>query len=179
MRLFLLFLFFFTLAFSEELDDFYGYYKSKDFGQSCEIGGRIFYDYRFDENFVQAYGFACLAVDNIGMIANVPRYLKKTKESRQNASYFSLIMTQKKLIYQAIIDELDLKGLSFPKTDHVLSKVFEKLSSGDYTKEGTTYILSFQNGYVIKVDKIFDGEIYKVIINEYKNNSVIKKHLYW
>ncbi|MCV6606636.1 MAG: hypothetical protein OIF32_00355 [Campylobacterales bacterium] len=179
MRALLLLLFFIGLLQGDDKKSFFNFYTEKEYEKSCQLGGKIFYKNRHDENFVQAFGFSCLNVDNIGMIANVPRYLKKTEKTRRNASYFSVIITGKKLLYQGIVDEVDMTGINLPKTDHIISKVFGKLAKKDYTRSGTTYIFNFGKRKVVKVDKLLDKDTYKVIVNEYENNQLKRKHLYW
>lgn len=177
----ILILFFIASSFviAGDREDLTELYKTGEYKKACILGGKILYENRFDESLVQAYGFSCLEVDYIDMVSNVPRFLKRTPKSRMNASYFATIIAQKKLLYQAVVDDYDITGLVFPKTDHIISKVFRKFVRKDYRRESDKYIFDFAGGSVVKMEKTLDGDLYKLIINEYQDGSVVKKHLYW
>ena len=129
-----------------------------------------------DENILSMIGDACAKVDHINPLAHVIRGLISTPEFRENGSYFATLVLQKKLIYQFMNDGIDLTSLRLPRSDHILSVVFENLAKGSYTKE--------ESKIVIKVDsKVFrvwitDTKKRVVVIDVYKNDKKIRTHRY-
>jgi hypothetical protein len=68
-------------------------------------------------------------------------------------------------------DNYPLEGFSFPKSDYILSVVFEALVNGNYQRVGNVYMI--KNGdEVLNVFKKGD----KVFVNEVKNGKIVKEH---
>ena len=73
-------------------------------------------------------------------------------------------------------DGIDLKNLRLPRSEHVLSIVFENLATKNYTKE--------DNKIIIKTDSkeyrvwISDAKKKVVNIEEYRDSKKIKTHWY-
>jgi len=60
-----------------------------------------------------------------------------TKDARANASYFSTILLQKKLLFQALVDKVSLNDLHLPHTNFIVSKLFSSFVKKEYSlKEG-------------------------------------------
>ncbi len=128
------------------------------------------------------YGLSCLNADHIDRLA-VPMISLRydSKAQRVNASYFATILLQKKLLIHALIDHVDLSNLSLPKTDYLLSKVFELYSQKAYTKHGYKYHLhpneDKETTYVLYL--LGDPKKGKLVIEERHHNRLIKTHRYW
>ncbi len=58
---------------------------------------KVYKSYLQNEQFLTLYGLNCLETNDIDEIAKPMVLLKKSKESRQNASYFGTILLQKRL----------------------------------------------------------------------------------
>lgn len=159
--------------------DMFKFYKQENYLEACNIGMRNFKQFNNDEEFVSLYGFSCLKSDYIDRLATPITKLKFTKEARLNGSYFSIILMQKKLLYHAMIDNLDLSEFNFPTTDHILSKVFDHYAKTKERKDlylfednddkNITYKLYLQKG----------NTLHKIVIEELHNSQVVKKHMYW
>ncbi|MGM0624057.1 MAG: hypothetical protein ACQESH_08590, partial [Campylobacterota bacterium] len=131
-----------SVLLSYSLEEFYKDYKEEKYDYACKKGVTIFSQNRQDENYLTIYSFACLKSDMIDRLAVPITGLRESKEARANASYFSAVLLQKKLLYHAVIDGTDIKGLNFPTTEFVLSRIFDMYVDEDYTKKDETYHFS-------------------------------------
>ena len=88
---------------------------------------------------------------------------------------------QKKLLYYSLVDGYDISNIKIPTTDLVLSKVFELYRKSKKNKQQTFYTFKDPKSknvtYRLYLEKI-DNKL-KIIIEEYNNNILIKKHIYW
>jgi hypothetical protein len=156
-------------------------FQKKDYEEVCNIGFKNFNKYKLDDEYLSLYGLGCLYSDHIDRVAIPSILLKNTKEARANAAYFSTILMQKKLLYYSLVDGYDISNIKIPTTDLVLSKVFELYRKSKKNKQQTFY--TFQDPksknvtYRLYLEKI-DNKL-KIIIEEYNNNILIKKHIYW
>lgn len=167
-----------STLFSYSLQEFYSDYKKGSFLQACKKGVGIFNKYKNDEEYLTVYSFACLKSDMIDRLAVPITGLRGSKEARANASYFSAILLQKKLLYHAVVDGVDISGLNFPTTDFVLSKVFDLYSQNKFTKEDDIYSLKDgQKHYKMYI--VEDKRFKKLMIDEYIGQKLIKTHSYF
>jgi hypothetical protein len=88
---------------------------------------------------------------------------------------------QKKLLMHALSDHYDLKPIKLPTTEYVLSTVFDLYSSDTNTKERRRYNYNDPKDtnkmYRLYVTK--SGTSPKMIIEEYYNKKMTKRHIYW
>jgi hypothetical protein len=89
-------------------------------------------------------------------------YLKHTTIGRRNAVYFLVVFNEKKLLYSFLFDNFDISNYDFPKTDYILSVVFEAIKNKRYKKLGEIYLIKNKDN-IIKMYKKND----KMIIEEY------------
>lgn len=164
--------------FSYSLQEFYADYKEGNFLQACKKGVGIFNRYKNDEDYLTVYSFACLKSDMIDRLAVPITGLRGSEEARANASYFSAILLQKKLLYHSVVDGVDITGLNLPTTDFILSKIFDMYSQGEFTKKDDVY--SFQDGdKSYKMYVLQDKRFKKLMIDEYIGQKLIKTHSYF
>lgn len=156
-------------------------YQNKQYKKVCNIGFNHFQKYKKDEEFVSLYAFGCLNADYIDRLTLPITTLKFSKEARANSAYFAVILMQKKLLYHALIDGYDLSKYVLPSTDYVLSKVFDL-----YTKLGKHQPRAFylfkdptdtKLSYKLYISK--DYRTNKMIIEEYYDTIMLKRHIYW
>jgi len=151
-------------------------YEVKNYEKVCLQGGALLFNNEKNENILVAIGDACAKVDAINPLGNVVKNLVSTEEYRESGSYFATLVLQKKLIYQFMHDGINLKELKLPRTDHVLSKVFESLSQGHYEiVDKKVQIMTPEVDYLLY---LVGEEPKKVYIDEYKNGKLIKRHWY-
>ncbi len=180
MRLLIL-LFLLTNIYADVKQEMFGLYQNKKYEQVCTMGFDNFGKYKRDEEFVSLYAFACLNSDYIDRLAVPTAVLKFTEEARANSAYFSVILMQKKLLYHSLLDGYELSELKLPTTDYVLSKVFDL-----YTKLGKHEKRAFylfedpkDKKLTYKLYLAKDYKITKMVIEEFYDTMLIKRHIYW
>ncbi|HUH43365.1 MAG TPA: hypothetical protein VLZ29_09610 [Sulfurimonas sp.] len=156
-------------------------YQNKNFEEACNVGFKNFFDNSRDEEYVSLYSLACLNIDYIDRLYISLTALKYSKEARANAAYFSTILLQKKLLYHAMIDDYDISNLILPKTDYVLSKVFDLYVKNTKGEKKEFYFFDDENDATLKYKLyvIKENSTYKVVVEEFYNSISIKKHIYW
>jgi len=100
-------------------------YQQGSYLKACNLGFQGLSNYPDDEAYISLYAFSCLKADIIDRLAIPVIKLNQTKEARSNASYFSVILMQKKLLMQALYDNKQIKNVKFPTSSYLLSKVFD------------------------------------------------------
>lgn len=167
--------------FANVKQDMFDLYQNKKYKEVCRIGFNNFYKNKKDEEFISIYAFACLYADYIDRLAVPITMLKFSKTARSNAAYFSVILMQKKLLYHSLIDNYNLSTLKLPTTDYVLSKVFELYSKIGKHKPRAFYLLQDPDDkkltyklYIMKSNKLN-----KIVIEEFYDTIILKKHVYW
>jgi hypothetical protein len=107
-------------------------FQDKNFILVCREGMKKFNQKKNDEDFLSMVGVACAEIDYINPLGILQKALKSTLSGRNNASYFSTLILQKKLIYQFMIDDIELGYLRLPDTNHILSVIFKNLVMKKY-----------------------------------------------
>jgi len=161
--------------------DIYKLYQSAKFDKACQSGETLLDQYKTDEEFISLYAFSCLNADQLDKLALPLTYLKKTPESRANAAYFAVILMQKKLLMHALADQYDLKPIKLPTTEYVLSTVFDLYTNDTAQKNRRRYNYIDPNdptkSYRLFITKGTSAP--KMIIEEYVNKEMTKRHIYW
>lgn len=152
-------------------------YQNKHYQKVCGLWAELIVADEKDENIFTAVGDACAKEDAISSLCNVIRHLVSTKEHRESASYFATLVLQKKLIYQFMLDGINLQDLRLPKTDHVLSRVFEELARGNYVIENDKKVM-IQTGSMKYVLWLENQKPQKMYVDEMKEAKLIKRHWY-
>lgn len=161
------------------IDSLINSFQKKDFKIVCQDGMKKFNSGNSDEDFLGMVGVACAEIDYINPLAILQKVLRKTKSGRTNASYFATLILQKKLLYQFMLDDIDLGYLRVPDTNHILSIVFKHLILGNYETLSTSpKKLEIKDGD--RTIKIFtlNANPKKVIVDIYKNGKKVKRHWY-
>jgi hypothetical protein len=102
----------------------YQLYQKGDYSASCNLGLQHFKQLESNEAYVSLYAFSCLKADQIDRLNDPIMTLNQTKESRSNASFFALLVLQKKLLTQSLLDNYAIKSLKLPSSSHLISKLF-------------------------------------------------------
>lgn len=119
----------FFLLFSGSLnagitEKLFEFYQNGMYTRGCAAGLKYFPAHQEEETYVSIYAFSCLKADQIDALLLPMSVLNQTSEARANASYFALIVMQKKLLLQALYDNKPITNLKFPSSSHLLSKLF-------------------------------------------------------
>jgi hypothetical protein len=149
---------------ASNLSTLYKFYEKQAYDKACDYAVKHFNKKRNrnSEQYMTLYGLSCLETDNIHRIATPMLRLKSTKAARANATYFSTILLQKTLLFQALVDDVSLSDLHLPRTNFIVSKIFKLFLNKEYEKKGDVYIF--------KDEKKKDRE-YRLYIQEEKNKK--------
>lgn len=154
-------------------------YQKGAYSQSCAIGAKNLKLIQENEVHTSLYAFSCLNADQIDQLNTPIKILTQSPEARANASYFSLLIMQKKLLIQALYDGYPLKQLKLPASSHLLSRVFDfyckNPQASNPIKEYTDTSNPRQSYklYTIQVDMIKT-----FAIDEYYDKILTKHHIY-
>lgn len=154
-------------------------YQKGSYIEACTLGSQNLKQIQQNEAQLSLYAFACLNADQIDNLNTPIKILNQTSESRANASYFSLLVLQKKLLIQSLYDNYPLKSLKLPTSPNLLSKVFDfycqNQQAASTFKEYTDKINPRQTYslYTIQV-----GANKTFAIDEYYDKILTKHHVY-
>jgi hypothetical protein len=169
----------FNLYAAVSLDTIRQWYDQKEYEKVCSYEITAIYEkFSDNEEFVNMYGHACIETDMISRAVNPINKLIRSPQTRANAVYFATVLYQKKLLYHAFIDNVDISYMRLPRTNHILSLIFDKYVTGDFTKEDDNYIFK-QNELEHRLHVKHEKGIYKLIIRTYKDGKLIKTRAYW
>jgi hypothetical protein len=170
----------FTL-FASDYDNVKKYYENKDYRAACLKAGEIYNDYSDDEDFLSIYAYSCLESDMVNRLVLPIIKLHQTTQARENAAYFATILYQKKLLYHALVDDVDISYVNLPKTKYILSKIFNRFVSGNYNYTNGAYwfIDEEDNSISYKLTAEEHQKVQKIFIRTYKDGQVIKVRMYW
>ena len=154
-------------------------YQKGAYSDACSIGKNNWNKIFTNEKYISLYAFSCLNSDQIDRLNFPVTVLNETPESRANASYFSLLILEKKLLIQALYDNLPIKSLKLPHSSNLLSRIFDYYSKnpqlGNTIKEyrDNTNPRQIYKLYTVQIDthKTF-------AIDEYYDNILTKHHVY-
>lgn len=157
-------------------DDVIKDYKEGNYKDVCIKSAKFYKNAEKNEQILSIIGDACAKIDYINPLGYIVRGLVSTPQFRQNGSYFATLILQKKLIYQFMNDAIDLKNLRLPRSEHVLSVVFENLVKNNYEKKDGKIIIKLKE----KEYRVWLGNERKrvVHIDEYEDGKIIKRHGY-
>ncbi len=179
MKLFMLMLVLGASLYANSKNEIVSLFKSKQYKEACLQGLSIIDKYSRDENFMTLYAFSCLNSDYIDRL-NLPiAKLKFSKEARSNAAYFSVILMQKKLLLHAMVDGYDISSLKLPTTDFVLSKVFDLYVKAPMGKASYLFTDPKKRNVSYKLYLKKERSVHKIVIEEFYDKIMSKRHYYW
>lgn len=130
---------------------------------ACSIGKKIVFLGEKDEKLLSAIAQVCLKEDWLLTTTVIQSRLRKTKDSRANATILASLELQKKLIYQFMYDNTDISTFYLPVTNHPLSYVFSAIRDGKYKLVSKNpKIISFKCknlNYKVYIDKNDKGRV--------------------
>ncbi len=161
---------FLILLFVSLKADIINEYQNNEFSKICNFEN---VNTIKNEKLLSIVGISCVKTDNLYLLPYIIAKLKHTKLARQNAIYLNTIYMQKRLLYSHFFDNLSMKGFELPNTDYIISIVFNKIKNKEYKKEGNITIINVKN----KILKVYKQQN-KLIIDEYINKLLLKRHWY-
>lgn len=172
---------FFSIAHASiSLETIRGWYENGEYNKVCSYEVTALYEkYTDNEEFVNMYGHSCVETDMISRIVNPINKLVRSPETRANAVYFATVLYQKKLLYQALVDKVDISYIRLPRTEHILSTIFDNFVIENFTKEKDEYIfVDDEKTHRVKVVKSPEG-LFKIMIKTFKDEKLIKTRAFW
>ena len=154
-------------------------YQKGSYLEACTLGSQNLKQIQQSEAQLSLYAFACLNADQLDRLSTPIYILNQTPESRANASYFTLLVLQKKLLIQSLYDNYPLKSLKLPTSSNLLSKVFDlycqNQQAGNTIKE---YIDKNNPRQTYSLYTIQIGTYKTFAIDEYYDKILTKHHVY-
>jgi hypothetical protein len=154
-------------------------YEQKNYIQACDLGANNLNILIENESYLSLYAFSCLKADYIDRLNTPLIFLNQTPEARANASYFSMLVLQKKLLLQSLYDNTSIRYLNFPTSSHLLSKVFAlyvKSPQMDRSIKEYNDPSNARNSYKLYTTQ-FNGKK-TIAIDEYYDKILILHHTY-
>ncbi|MDP2076504.1 MAG: hypothetical protein Q8N01_10905 [Sulfuricurvum sp.] len=154
-------------------------YQKGAYAQACAVGIQNFKLIQPNEAYTSLYAFSCLNADLIDRLNTPLKTLNQSPEARANASYFSLLIMQKRLLIQALYDGYPLKQLKLPISSHLLSRIFDLYCKNPQPSNTVKEYTDANNPrqsyklYTIQVDMIKT-----FAIDEYYDKILTKHHIY-
>ena len=181
MRKLFLLTFFSSLLFCSNLSEIYKLYENQEYEKGCDYGAKYYSRNVNNENYLTFYGLLCLETNSLNRLAQPMVNIGETKELRETASYFATILLQKQLLKQFLLDGKKLGELKLPKTDFVLSRIFNLFIKQEYRVEGDIYILVDKDKKDIRYEvyiKKSKKNINYMIIDIYQGDKFTKRYQY-
>ena len=169
-----------AFLFSSNLSTLYKLYEKQEYNKACDYAHKYYYKKRNrnSENYSTFYGLSCLETNKISRIAIPMTTLTKSEDARANASYFGTILLQKQLLLQALIDKKPLSKLHLPRTNFIISKIFNLFLEKKYILEDNIYKFTDENlNYKLYIKKSKKSRQY-MVIDIYKDNKFTKRYQY-
>lgn len=155
------------------LEDF----KKANYAEVCTNGLRHYYGGRKTEMFVAMVGTACAYEDNINPLGLLQRNLVNSPDARETASYFATLVLQKRLLYQFMLDDVNLAHLTLPYSNHILSLVITHIADNSYKVLSTSpKMIKISDGANTISVSISDDQPRKVLVDVYEGSTLQKRH---
>jgi len=170
---------FLSTSFADVPNQMLRLYQNGSYLESCALGLQNFKLIQANESYTSLYAFSCLNADKIDRLNTPLKTLNQSAEARTNASYFALLVLQKKLLIQALYDNYPLKTLKLPTSSHLLSKVFDLYSKNN--QEGNSlkeYPDPMNPRQSYKLYTIMSNGMKTFAIDEYYDKILTKHHVY-
>jgi len=179
-KYFLIFLLITNFLYATTKEDIFKSYEAKDYSDACLKSGNLYQEYKNDEDFLTIFADSCLQIDMINSTILPIVKLYKSKKARENAAYFATILYEKKLLYYALIDDVDISYINLPKTKYILSIIFDKFVKKNYDFKNGAYWFTDDTDKELtyKLSAEENQEIKKIFLRTYKNNEIIKIRTY-
>jgi hypothetical protein len=172
---------FLNISFAYTLDEIEQLYTDGKYAKVCSLSGSMYMSFKNNEKFLDIFADSCLQSDMINRMILPIVKLNRTRQARENAAYFTTILYQKKLLYYALCDNVDISYVNLPKTDYILSKIFDKFVKGEYELDGKNYWfdddLDDTKRYKLSLEDA--SGIKKIYLRTYKDGKITKVRVYW
>lgn len=170
---FLLVIFLSLNAFALRMADIKSYFEKAEYTKICNQKIQDLLKDSQNEEFLNIFGISCLKTNDIDRLALPASKLSKTQSSRENAAYFADILLKKKLLLHAILDGADISYIRLPKSDYILSFIFDKFVKKEYVEELGVFIFEEPNSDTrYELSTIVSPNFAKMILKIFKNDDL-------
>lgn len=178
MKFLLIVFVFINCVFAVNMEDVKTWINNKNYAKLCHNNVFDLASKNKDEGLLSVYADACLQTDWVNKLSSVVILLRQTKEGRQNAVYYSTILYKKKLLYLSMIDGIDISGMFLPKTNYILSDIYDAYVEKKYElKDGVYYFYFGANTYTVSI--VNENGYDKLVLKSYINDKLISTKSYW
>ena len=165
--------------FAVSADDVRNWDQIGQYNRICQESVRNLFIEEQSEALANTYAKACLKMDKVNELVVPTVMLYKTKEARENASLYSTIIFQKKMLYLALCDGVDISYIRTPKINYILSEIFDKFTERAYVKKSDTYVFTLENGERAELFIKEEEEVKKMVIAIYAGDKLSSIKIYW
>lgn len=158
----------YAVSLTEIRDDF----NSANYAKVCNQKVEEFLKTQSNEEQISMFGIACIKVHDLNRLATPIDKLVKSEKSRENAAYFADILFKKKLLFHAMIDGVDISYIRLPKSDYILSFLFDKFVKKEYVEELGVFIFEEANSDTRYEISATTGQTPKLVLKIFKNNDL-------
>ena len=165
--------------FAVSADDVRNWDQIGQYNRICQESVRNLFIEEQSEALANMYAKACLKMDKVNELVVPTVMLYKTKEARENASLYATIIFQKKMLYLALCDGVDISYIRTPKINYILSEIFDKFTERAYVKKSDTYVFTLENGERAELFIKEEEEVKKMVIAIYAGDKLSSIKIYW
>ncbi|MCI6988646.1 MAG: hypothetical protein MR902_03625 [Campylobacter sp.] len=180
-KLFLLTFILFGLSFGDEVNvyDVKDWHNAGQYTRICSDKVRDLFIKEQNDSVANMYAFSCLKLDKINELVIPIVMLYKDRASRENASIYSTILFQKKMLYYALVDGADISYIRTPKVEYILSYIFDKFVTKDYDKKDDKYLFDLGENNRCEVYVKDDNSTKQMVFDIYNANKLMATKIFW
>ena len=179
MRVLVFLTLFFGMIFAVNVDDVRNWDQIGQYNRICQESVRNLFIEEQNEALANVYAKACLKMDKVNELVVPMVMLYKTKEARENASLYSTIVFQKKMLYLALCDNVDISYIRTPKINYILSEIFDKFVEKNYVKKSETYVFTLDSGEKAELFINEEEGVKKMVVAMYAGDKLSSIKIYW
>lgn len=165
--------------FAVSIDDVRNWDQIGQYNRICQENVRNLFIEEQNDALANMYAKACLKMDKVNELVVPTVMLYKTKEARENASLYSTIIFQKKMLYLALCDGVDISYIRTPKINYILSEIFDKFTEKAYVKKSDTYVFTLESGERAELFIKEEEEVKKMVVALYTGDKLSSIKIYW
>ena len=179
MRKFIFCILSFSALFAINNDDVKNWDSVGQYNRICSDMVRELFITQQDESIANLYAKACLKMDKVNSLIIPMVMLYKDKASRENAALYSTILFQKKMLYLALCDGVDISYIRTPKINYILSEIFDKFTERAYVKKSDTYVFTLESGERAELFIKEEESVKKMVVALYTGDKLSSIKIYW
>ncbi len=165
--------------FAVSIDDVRNWDQIGQYNRICQESVRNLFIEEQNDALANMYAKACLKMDKVNELVVPTVMLYKTKEARENASLYSTIIFQKKMLYLALCDGVDISYIRTPKINYILSEIFDNFTEKAYVKKSDTYVFTLESGERAELFIKEEEEVKKMVVALYTGDKLSSIKIYW